>query len=167
MARRPLAAGLACLAVVIGVDQVSKALILDAFRPPGVESTPFVATGQLHVLPILDFALVWNRGVSFGVANTGGAWNALVFAAISAVIALVLLVWMARAKRDLLGISLGLITGGAVGNLMDRLRIGAVVDFIYVHIGAFDWFPAFNVADSSITVGAAALVIDSLFVARD
>jgi len=159
--------GLTVAIAVVVADQVTKWAILGAFRPAGVEATPFAPTAQLQVLPILDFALVWNRGVSFGLANTGGTWNAVGFAALSGVIALTLLVWMARARRIMLGIALGLIVGGAVGNLVDRLRIGAVVDFIYVHIGAFDWFPAFNLADSAITVGAALLVIDSLFVARD
>ena len=166
--RRRLTLGLALAAFVIIADQIAKWAILAAFRPPGETATPFVPAGpSLHVLPVLDFALVWNRGVSFGVANTQGGWNAIVFALLSAVVAVVLIGWLARVKRLLLALALGFIIGGAIGNLIDRLRIGAVVDFIYVHVGGFDWFPAFNLADSSITVGAVLLVIDSLFGARD
>ncbi len=67
----------------------------------------------------------------------------------------------------MLGLALGLIVGGAVGNLADRLRFGAVVDFLYVHVGGFDWWPAFNLADSVIAVGAVLLAIDSLFGGRE
>jgi signal peptidase II len=158
----------AILAVIVVIaDQASKWAILAAFRPPGVTATPFSAAAPMQLLPILDFELVWNRGISFGVANNNGGWNVIVFAALSAIIALVLLFWLARAQRAFLAAALGLVVGGAAGNMVDRLRFGAVVDFIYVHIGAFDWFPAFNLADSSITVGAVLLGIDSLFAGRE
>jgi len=165
--RRRFSLGLIVALAIVVADQASKWAILAAFRPAGVEATPFAATGSMSILPVLDFSLVWNRGVSFGVGNTGGAWNVIVFAALSAVIAVVLLIWMARSQRALLVVALGLVVGGAVGNLIDRLRFGAVVDFVYVHIGAFDWFPAFNTADAAISVGAVLLAIDSLFGGRD
>ena len=159
--------GVILVVIVVVADQASKWAILNAFRLPGEAGTPFVGSGPIQVLPFLDFELVWNRGVSFGVGNTDGPWNVLVFALLSVIIALVLLVWMARTQRILLAAALGLVVGGAVGNVVDRLRFGAVVDFLYVHVGAFDWFPAFNTADSAITVGAALLAIDSLFGGRD
>src|SRR5579871_6300476 len=146
--------GLWLAILVLVADQVSKWAILAAFRPPGETTTPFVGTSPVSVLPILDFELVWNRGISFGVGNTQSGWNVIVFAAIAIVIGVVLVGWMARAKKLILALALGFVVGGAAGNLVDRLRFGAVIDFIYVHIGAFDWFPAFNVADSAITVGA-------------
>lgn len=162
-----LALGLVVAVLVLIADQVSKWAILAAMRPPGVTDTPFIGVGTITVAPILDFVLVWNRGVSFGVGNTPSIWSTIGFAAVAVAIVLVLLGWMARTRHALLGLALGLIVGGAVGNLADRLRFGAVVDFLYVHIGGFDWWPAFNLADSAIVVGAVLLAIDSLFGGRE
>ena len=161
------ALGLAIAILVLVADQATKWAILDAMRPAGEMATPFAAAAPMRVLPILDLALVWNRGISFGVGNTGSGWNVIVFAALAIAIGAVLLGWMTRAKRAPLVLALGFVVGGAAGNLVDRLRFGAVVDFVYVHVGAFDWFPAFNLADSSITIGAVLLAIDSLFGGRD
>ncbi len=159
--RLPLGLGIVALTFI--ADQVTKWAILDAMRPPGVTETPFNGVGTISALPILDFVLVWNRGVSFGMGNTGSIWSTIGFAAIAVIVAAILLVWMARTPKLLLAVALGLIVGGAIGNLLDRLRFGAVVDFLYVHVAGFDWWPAFNVADSAITVGAILLAIDSLF----
>ena len=159
--------GLAVAFVVALLDQLSKRSILLSFRPSGAIDTPFTASGRIDVLPILDFDLAWNRGISFSVGNNSGAYNALLFTLLAAVICVMLLVWMARAADRLVLLALGLVVGGAVGNAVDRVRFGAVVDFLYVHIGKFDWWPAFNLADSAICVGAALLVIDSLFAKRD
>ena len=76
---------------------------------------------------------------------------------------MVLVIWLARADRRLIGVAIGLIVGGALGNLVDRVRYGAVADFLDVHAWGYHW-PAFNAADSAITVGAVTLVLDSLFV---
>lgn len=160
---RRLPLGLGVAAVVFVADQVSKWLILGAMRPPGEAATPFAGKGTIMVLPVMDFVLVWNRGVSFGVGNTDSLWSTVGFAAIAVAVAGLLLAWMARTPKALLALALGLVFGGAVGNLLDRFRFGAVVDFIYVHVGAFDWWPVFNIADSAITVGAVLLAIDSLF----
>jgi signal peptidase II len=165
--RAGLRFGLAVALVVVLADQATKWGILALFRPPGVEQTPFAAAGRLTVLPILDFVLTWNRGVSFGLGNNAGAYNALLFTLLSLAIAAFLVVWMARTSHRLVLASLGLVVGGAIGNAIDRLHYGAVVDFIYVHIGSFDWWPAMNLADWAISVGAALLVFDSLYAKRD
>lgn len=162
-----LALGLVIAALVLIADQASKWAILAAMRPPGEAATPFAGTGPIHIASVLDFVLVWNRGVSFGVGNTSSIWSTIGFAAVAVVIVLVLLGWMARTRSAMLGLALGLIVGGAVGNLADRLRFGAVVDFLYVHVGGFDWWPAFNLADLVIAVGAVLLAIDSLFGGRE
>jgi signal peptidase II len=164
---KSLGFGLTIAALVALIDQAAKWSILASFRPPGVDTTPFSAANRVVVLPILDFVLTWNRGVSFGVGNNGGAYNALFFAGLSVVIAAVLVGWMAKARSRLVLLALGLVVGGAVGNAIDRLRFGAVVDFIYVHVGAFNWWPAMNLADWAISVGAALLVFDSLYAKRD
>ncbi|HIJ38833.1 MAG TPA: signal peptidase II [Rhodospirillaceae bacterium] len=153
--------GIALLAAVL--DQVSKLMILAHFRPPDLLETPFASGERVVVLPILDFVLSWNSGVSFGFGNTHGPYNALIFTALALVISGFLVQWMGRAERWTALLAMGLVVGGAAGNVLDRLRFGAVVDFLYVHIGAFDWWPAFNLADSAICIGAGLLMFDSLF----
>lgn len=165
--RKSVLFGLAVAVVVALLDQLSKWSILATFRPEGVMETPFVSALRIEVLPILDFVLTWNRGVSFGVGNRGGDYNVLFFSGLAVIIGGFLIAWMAKTTDRLMLSSLGLIVGGAIGNVADRLRFGAVVDFLYVHIGAFDWWPVFNVADSAVCIGAGFLVFDSLFAKRD
>ena len=159
---RPLKIGLPIALAVMAADQISKSVILDLMRPEGVTETPFAALGHIAVGPILTLVLSWNSGVSFGLGNTHGAWNVLAFTTLAAVISVFLVGWMRNSSGWLAPLSLGLVLGGALGNVTDRLHYGAVVDFLYVHIGAFDWWPAFNLADSAICVGAVLLVFDSL-----
>ncbi len=165
--RKSVLFGLGVAVVVALLDQFSKWKILVAFRPDGVTGTPFSSFLRIDVLPILDFVLTWNRGVSFGMGNDAGGYNVLFFTGLAVIIGAMLVAWMARTTDRLVLLSLGLIVGGAIGNVIDRLRFGAVVDFLYVHIGAFDWWPVFNVADSAVCIGAALLVFDSLFAKRD
>lgn len=165
--RKSVFFGLGVALVVAVLDQLSKWSILVAFRPEGVTGTPFSSYLRIDVLPILDFVLTWNRGVSFGMGNGNGDYNVLFFSGLAVIIGAMLVSWMAKTTDRLVLTSLGLIVGGAIGNVVDRLRFGAVVDFLYVHIGAFDWWPVFNVADSAVCVGAGLLVFDSLFAKRD
>ena len=158
-----LAWGLPIAALVAVLDQLSKWKILCLMRPEGVMETPFIGKGVIQALPFLDLVMAWNRGVSFGMGNNSGGWNVVVFTAVAAVVGGMLVAWMARTSNRLILVALGLVVGGAIGNVIDRVRFGAVVDFLYVHIGAFDWWPAFNVADSAICVGAGLLIFDSLF----
>lgn len=149
---RSLAWGLGVALLVIIVDQISKILILDHLmaNPQVIELTPF-----------LNIVLAWNTGVSFGMFGDG-AHSPWVFFTLSVVISIGMGVWMARTGVRLLVLALALMIGGAIGNAIDRVRWGAVFDFIDVH--AFGWhWPAFNVADAGITIGAVLLVVDSLF----
>ncbi len=118
----------------------------------------------IPVLPFFNLVLVWNRGVSFGMFGDGsaGPWL-LVLLAVGIVAAL--LWWLRKAEGLLSVASLGLIIGGAVGNVIDRLVHGAVVDFLDFHAAGWHW-PAFNVADSAITVGVVLLLAESLFPSR-
>ena len=138
---------------VLVLDQITKMLILDLFStsPQGVE-----------VLPFFNLVLAWNRGVSFGMFGGLGDWGPWILVALALVISAVLARWMMKAESRLELMSLGLIIGGAIGNVIDRVRFGAVVDFLDVHGWGYHW-PAFNVADSAITVGAAILILESLF----
>lgn len=145
-----LAFGLA--AAVLVVDQAVKAWILEGLDLPLRLSVDLIGP--------LRLTMVWNEGVSFGFLQARhdlARWGLTAFAL---VVALALAAWARRADRRLLGVALGLIIGGAVGNAIDRARFGAVVDFIDVSaLGFFPW--VFNVADAAITIGVLLMLLDS------
>ena len=138
-------------AVVIVLDQISKYWILEIFRLP--------AKGTVEVLPFFSLSMVWNRGVSFGLLQAEGLvrWGLATF---SLIVAIALAVWARKVQRPLLSVALGLVIGGAIGNLIDRVRFGAVADFLDFSRLYFPW--VFNVADSAITIGVILLILDSL-----
>lgn len=141
-------------ALVIALDQLSKAWIIRHF---GVDQT-------VALLPVLSFTLRGNPGAAFSMLADASGWQRWFFSGVAIAVSLAILVYLVRmdARRHrLLAAGLSLILGGAVGNLIDRLRLGQVIDFIVVHWkGAY--FPAFNAADSAITVGAILFLIDAL-----
>jgi len=147
--------GLALAVLTLVLDQVSKLWALDALQYPPV---------RIEVLPFWDMVLVWNRGVSFGLFGDGGL-PPLALAAITGAIALGVAVWLARAASWWTTIAAGLILGGAIGNIIDRLVYGAVVDFIDWHAYGYHW-PVFNIADAGITLGVGVLIAESLFGGR-
>lgn len=152
--------------VVAALDQLSKWWIVEkVMRPEGVVGTPFYSPTRIEVLPFFDLVMAWNRGVSFGLGNNAGEWNALILSALALVICVALSVWLVKAETIPMRVALGGIIGGALGNVVDRARFGAVADFLDVHVAGYHW-PAFNLADSAITVGAVFLVVDSLFASR-
>ncbi len=108
----------------------------------------------------LDLVMTWNHGISFGLFSGEAMPYAL--AGVSLAVIGLLVVWMIRDPRPAAAVWLGLVIGGALGNIIDRVRLGAVADFIDVHVGSWHW-PAFNIADSAITVGVALILIDGLF----
>ena len=137
--------------LVIGLDQWTKGLAqasLEYGRPLGV-------------LPVLDFSLHYNPGAAFSFLSSAGGWQRWFFSAVAVAVSVLLVVWLSRLRAGewLLGLSLSLILGGALGNLWDRLALGHVVDFISVHYGGA-YFPAFNLADSAITLGATLMIVD-------
>ena len=109
-----------------------------------------------------DLTLAHNTGAAFSFLAGAGGWQRWFFTAVAAVVSLVIIVWVSRLPRQRSGLclALGLVLGGGLGNLIDRLTLGYVVDFISVHYRDWYW-PAFNIADSAITLGAVFLVIDS------
>ena len=162
-----------CFALIIDfiiLDQLSKWFILEnIFRPElgqkplgliewfsSTERLPFIS---LEAIPYLNLTMVWNEGISFGFFQNGNPWPLIVLALI---ISTVFGVWLTRSQSWFEGICLSMIIGGALGNVLDRLHFGAVADFIDFYIGAWH-YPAFNLADSFITVGIVMLVINSLF----
>ena len=144
------------LAVIV-VDQALKWWVLQVYDLPDRISAPVVGPFWL--------SMVWNRGVSFGVLNLDADWTRYTRWALSAfsiVVALSLAVWVRKAERPILAVAVGLIMGGAIGNVIDRLRIGAVADFLDFSRLWFPW--VFNIADSAISIGAVLLIWD-LFLA--
>lgn len=141
--------------LVIAVDQVSKHWFennLSLYQ-------------QIVIIPdLFSWTLAYNKGAAFSFLASQGGWQRWFFALVAVIASVVLLVWMKRLKpgERWLGIALALVLGGALGNLYDRVVLGHVVDFILVHWQDQWYFPAFNVADSAITVGAGMLILDML-----
>ena len=149
-----LAYGAAVLIIVL--DQASKAWMLGPFDLPD--------KGPVPVLPFLRLTMVWNQGVSFGLLGSHGEAGRWALTLFETAVAVFLAVWARRAERPLLALALGFVMGGAIGNVIDRVRFGAVVDFIDVTALHFPW--VFNIADSAINIGVALLVLDALTPAK-
>ncbi len=139
--------------LVIALDQSTKSWIAHHF-----------AYGErLTLLPVLELTLRFNRGAAFSMLEDASGWQRWLFTWLAVVVAIGIVAWLRRldARRQwLLAVSLSLILAGALGNLIDRLRLGHVIDFIVVH-WKDAYFPAFNVADSAITVGAILMLLDA------
>jgi signal peptidase II len=148
----PLPFGLSLAAIVIVIDQITKAVVLRGLE---LGAEPIVVT------PFFNLVLVWNRGVSFGMFNSAGELAPWLLSGVALAVVVGLLIWLRRADHWWTVLGLGLVMGGALGNVIDRLRFGAVVDFLDFHAAGYHW-PAFNVADAAICVGAVALLADGL-----
>jgi signal peptidase II len=155
-----LPAGLAIALAVVVLDQLTKGWILGFFAARPETGRVFEITGFFNLV------LTWNRGMSFGLFNNDAAMNALVFTLVAAVIVGGLVVWLYRVQDTLLALAIGLVIGGAIGNVIDRLLRGGVVDFLDFHLAGWHWY-AFNLADAAICVGVGLLVIDSLLGRRE
>ena len=156
--QRGATAWLILSALVVIADQVSKAWIVRHFA-----EFEFVS-----LLPILDITRMHNVGAAFSFLASASGWQRWLFIALAVAVSIGIIVWMLRLPRNahaLLCCGLALVLGGAVGNVIDRIRLGHVVDFIHFHWDRA-YFPAFNVADSAITVGAACLLLDALLEGR-
>ena len=142
---------------IIGADQWSKRLIEGALQ----------LSEARYYLPVFNLVRAHNRGAAFSMFDAASGWQRWVFSALAVVVSVTLITWLARLERRavLMAAALALILGGALGNVIDRLRLGYVVDFIQVHWQEH-YFPAFNVADSAITVGAGCLLLDAFLSSR-
>nr|WP_184042875.1 signal peptidase II [Roseospira visakhapatnamensis] len=149
--------GLITAAIVAVADQITKYIVFVGIQPP-----PY---GGLDVTSFLSLVSVMNRGVSFGLFSSGSPWAPFILTAIAATVVAALTFWLRQAETRMLSISLGMLIGGAIGNAIDRLVHGAVMDFVNLHWEGYHW-PAFNVADAAITVGAVLMVLDALFVRK-
>lgn len=158
---------------VLVLDQLSKWLILEYVmrkeiqpnaQPVGLwdwlmDAPSRFPHASIELLPFFNLTMVWNEGISFGLFHGMGIW---ILVGLSLIITVVFSLWMLKSESWFQTVALALVIGGAIGNVMDRLRFGAVADFFDFYIG--NWhYPAFNVADCGIVVGIALLVIDGIF----
>lgn len=150
--------GLTLAAVILLADQASKWFMLEVLRLPEVRHIPLLALGPFG----FDLTMVWNRGVTFGLLAGDAPWTQFALGAVALLIAGFLLRWMARAENRTTALALGAVIGGAVGNVIDRIRFGAVADFFDAHAWGWHWY-VFNVADAAIVIGVLTLVADALF----
>jgi len=152
--------GLLIAAVVLLLDQVSKAVLLDVMRPDGVIATPFFTDKIIEVLPFFNFRMAWNTGISFSMFDGGGT-TTYILLAVQIAITAGLIWWLKSLHGVLIQVATGLIIGGAVGNIIDRARWGAVADFFDFHVAGWH-FATFNVADSCISIGVALWLLDAI-----
>ena len=148
--------GLACAAGALAVDQGSKLFLLYGLH--------FIEKGpgeHIPVLPFFDLVMVWNPGISYGLLPAHGRAGTVILAIFSLIAVAGLGWWLWHANRKLLAAALGLVIGGAIGNLIDRLIYTKVADFFHFYVRGYDWY-VFNVADCAITLGVAALLYDAL-----
>ena len=153
----PFRSGLVAAVVTLVLDQASKLWLLFVFD--------IGRRGAVKLTPFFDLVLAWNPGISFGWLQNDSPLAQIALLIVKAVAVIVLAIWMARSRTILATVALGLIIGGAIGNAIDRLAYGAVVDFALFHVriggNDFNWY-VFNLADVAIVAGVAALLYDSL-----
>jgi signal peptidase II len=144
-------------AAVIGLDQWSKRLVEAALQMHEAR----------YYLPVFNLVRAHNRGAAFSMFEGASGWQRWAFSGLAVIVSAMLVLWLSRLERGakLLAVALALILGGALGNVLDRLRLGYVIDFLQVHWQQH-YFPAFNLADSSITVGAGLLLLDAFLAGR-
>jgi signal peptidase II len=149
--------GLIAALIVCAIDQAVKVWLLEGFD--------LANRGIVHLTPFLDFVLTWNTGISYGLFPQESDFGRYVLLAVKAGAVLVLWIWLARAESRLTALALGLIIGGALGNAIDRVAYGAVMDFVLFHITtpnfSFTWY-VFNLADAAIVAGVVGLLYESL-----
>lgn len=151
--------GIGAAAAVVGIDQLSKHLVLEHFGVSGCTDI------KEQVTAFFDLVLTCNRGMSFGLFNSGEGLSVPLFAIAAAAIVAILIFWLSRMHSEILSNAVGLIIGGAVGNVVDRVRLGGVIDFLYFHLGSWYW-PAFNLADSAICIGVLIMLFEGLLSRR-
>ena len=148
--------GIVVSIITILLDQFSKYFVMDILLS---------SAQKLNVTHYFSLVTAWNTGVSFSMFSGNGLIGSIVLSSLAVAIIIVLFCWLKKEKSPLIQFSIGLIIGGAVGNLIDRIRWGAVFDFLDFSIYGWHW-PAFNLADSAICIGAAMILYDNIFIKK-
>jgi signal peptidase II len=157
---KPRVLGLAAAMLALALDQASKNYLLY-----GLDFRALGPAARIEIAPFFDIIMVWNRGVSYGLFQAGSETGILILTVFSFAAVAALTWWLFQVERGFLALSIGLVIGGALGNVIDRVVYGAVADFFHFYALGHDWY-VFNVADAAITVGVAMLLLDAL-VRRD
>ena len=154
----PARPGFGLAALIFALDQFSKWAIIHPLNLPNI--------GAIDIIPI--FRLIWvnNHGVSLGMFTAGSETQRWALVAVTTVISIGAAIWLARETNRTEALGLGLIVGGAAGNVFDRIRLGYVVDFLNLHFGGWSPFLVFNVADSAITIGVLVLLARALMAGK-
>lgn len=144
-------------ALTVILDQVTKQMVASSMQ----------LYESIAVVPYFNITYVHNTGAAFSFLSDQGGWQRWFFSALAFVVSVFITVWLARLKKNerMLAVSLSLILGGAIGNLIDRLFYGYVIDFLDVYYQTWHW-PAFNVADSAITLGVILMLLESVGIGR-
>lgn len=144
--------GIIAAILVVVFDQISKAVTFGYLS----ETKPV-----MEVTGFFNLVMAWNTGVSFSMFNNLGGYGVYILSGFSLIVVAVLCYWLMREESRLMQLALGFVIGGAIGNVIDRIRMGAVFDFLDVHVNDYHW-PAFNVADSFICIGAGLIIFGSV-----
>lgn len=160
--------------LLIVIDQLSKWAVTELLLRPHSGgtgyglwewiTTPPMKLGfqSIEIFPFFNLVMVWNHGVSFGMFQATNTYGPFLLAGFAAIVSVIFTIWMIRSTSKLQSLSLALVIAGALGNVIDRLRFGAVIDFLDFH--AYGWhYPAFNIADSLIVIGVIMLLFHSIF----
>jgi signal peptidase II len=145
--------GIGIAIVIAALDQLTKWIVISVVMTP---------PRLIEITDFFNFVLVANRGISFGLLSSDSPWGQPLLIVLALALSTMLVFWLRGADNRLLAGSIGLVLGGAVGNVIDRLNHGAVIDFLDFHLGGYHW-PAFNLADSAIVIGVAAIILEGLF----
>lgn len=147
-------AGLAIACTILVLDQLLKYWILHVYSLP--------LKGSVEILPFFSLTMVWNEGVSLGLFQAGSGVGRWLLIGLTSAISVWIFLWLRRAQHWLSVWGLGLVLGGAVGNIIDRIVHGAVADFVHLHAWGYDFY-VFNLADSAITLGIVALIAEAMW----
>ena len=144
--------GIGIAAIVVLLDQLSKYWVLNYV---------LATYSYVKVTSFFNIVNAWNTGVSFSMFSSNGSWGTVVLCVLALMIVAMLIWWLKKEKNIMVQVALGMVIGGAIGNVADRIRLGAVFDFLDFYIPGYHW-PAFNLADSAICVGAVLIFANSL-----
>jgi signal peptidase II len=145
--------GIGIAVAIAALDQLTKWIVINVVMTP---------PQTIAITDFFNLVLVANRGISFGLLSSDSPWGQPLLIALALALSAMLVFWLRGADNRLLAGSIGLVLGGAIGNAIDRANHGAVIDFLDFYLGAYHW-PAFNLADSAIVIGVAAIILEGLF----